>query len=132
MRWLVIPLLLLSGCTLGRQTENEPLDPELIAGLRPGKTTAREVVEAMGAPTDVVQLGRRSAYLYRHSQSRITGTILVVFNMFNQDERQDRLWVFFDEDGILTHVGSTLQAEDSRFTAPFLDPYDAEEEDEAP
>ena len=117
-------------------SENEPLDPEKIERLEPGKTTSREVVELLGAPVDVVQLGRRSAYLYKHVREKSTGIVLFVFNMLNQDQREDRLWAFFDEEGLLTHLGSTLEAEDTRYATPFSDPYreredgDRDEEDE--
>jgi len=120
----LLPLaLLLGACAIGRRAENEPLDPACIAQLQPGVTTAREVVELLGAPVDVVQLGRRSAYMYRHKRETITGVILVVFNMFNQDERSDRLWVFFDENGVLTHDGATLAADRTRVATPFKDIY---------
>ena len=55
-------LFLLAGCAIGRQAENVPLEQARIEKLVPGKTSALEVVEIMGAPVDVIQLGRRSAY----------------------------------------------------------------------
>ena len=124
---LVLLALLFSGCAIARTAENEPLDPALLEQLEPGKTTARETVELMGAPVDVVQLGRRSAYLYRHTREQSTGIVLVVFNMLNQDRREDRLWVFFDESGTLTHFGSTLEAGRTQVATPFKDIYKKDE-----
>ncbi len=122
--------LLACGCAIARTAENEPLDPALIEKLEPGKTTALETVELMGAPVDVVQLGRRSAYLYKHTREKSTGVVLIVFNMLNQDHREDRLWVFFDEQGTLTHFGSTLQADRTQVATPFKDLYKEKEEPE--
>ena len=116
-------LSLLAGCAIGRQAENVPLEPAKIEKLVPGKTTALEVVEVMGAPVDVIQLGRRSAYLYRHTMNKSTGIVLIVLNLLNQDHREDRLWVFFDEQDILTHVGATLEADDARIAAPWQNVY---------
>lgn len=121
---LALLTLLACGCAIARTAENEPLDPALIEKLEPGKTTALQTVELLGAPVDVVQLGRRSAYLYKHTREKSTGVVLIVFNMLNQDLREDRLWVFFDEQGTLTHFGSTLQAERTQVATPFKNLYD--------
>ena len=51
----------LAGCGIARQDVNEPLDAARIQGLVPGATTARQVVEQLGGPNEVVQLGRRTA-----------------------------------------------------------------------
>jgi len=120
---LALGILLLCGCAIGRTATNEPLDPALIEKLEPGKTTALETVELMGAPVDVVQLGRRSAYLYKHTREKSTGVVLIVFNMLNQDHREDRLWVFFDEAGTLTHFGSTQEADRTQIATPFKNLY---------
>jgi hypothetical protein len=127
----LVPLVLLAcGCAIARTAENEPLDPALIAQLEPGKTTALETVALMGAPVDVVQLGRRSAYLYRHSREKSTGVVLILFNMLNQDRREDRLWVFFDEAGTLTHFGSTLEADRTQVATPFKNLYEKDKAQE--
>ena len=57
---LLLALLLpLTGCLIDRSTTNEPLAADVVAALEPGRTTAREAVERLGAPVEVVQLGRR-------------------------------------------------------------------------
>jgi hypothetical protein len=120
---LLVLLGLLAGCAIGRGAVNEPLESAPIDKLVPGQTTALETVELLGAPVDVVQLGRRSAYFYKHTRETTTGVVLVLFNMLNQDERQDRIWVFFDEEGTLTHFGSTFEADRTRVATPFADIY---------
>src|SRR5687768_13273032 len=56
---LLVLVVLVSSCAFMRETENEPLVPASVQSLRPGVSTAEEVVTVLGAPVDVVQLGRR-------------------------------------------------------------------------
>ena len=128
---LLLPLLLLPACALARQATNEPLDAELIRSLQPGKTTAREVVERLGAPTEVVQLGRRTAYRYDASATKSTALILLLVNFANQDTRTDRLWVFFDESNVLTHHGAWYGTHRPQYAMPWEDVHEAEDIAEA-
>ena len=120
----LLSLLCLPSCFLSRQTQNEPLAYASIETLQPGTTTARQVVETLGAPVDIVQLGRRSAYLYRHTKTKRAGLLLLVVGLFNEDTRQDRLWVFFDENNVLTHYGSDLQSHHTQYAMPWNDIHD--------
>lgn len=119
--------LIASGCALARQETNEPFDPEVVRSLEPGVTTAREVVERMGAPTEVVQLGRRTAYRYDATSTKSAALFLLVFNMGSQDTRSDRLWVFFDENNVLTHHGSTFSSHRTQYALPWEDVHEAED-----
>jgi len=116
--------LLASGCAMARSTDNEPLDAGRLQSLRPGVMTAREVVELLGSPVDVVQLGRRSAYGYQFTSTKRAGLVLIVVNFYNEDTRSDRAWVFFDENQVLTHVGTTLQGDDNEYALPWEDLHD--------
>lgn len=116
---LCFVVLLLPACVLSRQTENEPLHADRVAGLVPGKSTAKEVVAALGAPTEVVQLGRRTAYSYEHAAKKTAGVVLFVVNLWNSDTRADRAWVFFDENDVLTHVAASLHAADASWALPW-------------
>ena len=113
--------LLLTGCFIARDTTNEPLQREKILELRPGVTTARKVVNQLGGPNDVVQLGRRSAYRYDFRNRKRMGLILIIINFFNEDTRSDRLWVFFDENEVLTHYGATFKGNDAKYAMPWDD-----------
>ena len=128
---LLSALLLLPACALARQDTNEPLDAELIRSLQPGKTTARDVVERLGAPTEVVQLGRRTAYRYDASATKSTALILLLVNFANQDTRTDRLWVFFDENNLLTHHGAWYGTHRPQYAMPWEDVHEAEDNAEA-
>lgn len=118
-------LLLLPACAFARQDANEPIDVAAVRALQPGRTTAREVVEALGAPTDVVQLGKRSAYRYDGSTTKSTVLFLLLVNFANQDGRSDRVWVFFDERDVLSHVGATFATHRTQYALPWEDVHEA-------
>jgi outer membrane protein assembly factor BamE (lipoprotein component of BamABCDE complex) len=118
---LLASLPLLPGCFIARETTNEPLLRERIEGLQVGKTTASEAAEALGAPSEVVELGDRSAWRYEYVVSKTAGFTLIVVTFVNDDRRTDRCWLFFDAKDVLTHVGTTLDAADARYAMPWQD-----------
>lgn len=117
--------LTLGGCAIARQETNEPLDAEAIGGLEPGATTARQVVELLGAPTEVVQLGRRTAYRYDATTAKAAVLFLFVFTAIGQDQRSDRLWVFFDESDVLTHYGASYGVHRTQYAMPWENVHEA-------
>jgi hypothetical protein len=126
---ITIPLLcLLPGCFISRRTQNEPLRQEEVAGFTAGVTTAAEVVATCGAPNEVVQLGKRSAYRYDFVAQKQSGLWLLVVGFLNSDERSDRLWVFFDEENVMTHLGLTLEGDRAEYAMPWEDLHEEEGE----
>ncbi len=115
---LALPLF---SCAFARTVENTPLEAQAMAQLQPGTSTARDVVETLGAPTEVVQLGKRSAYRYDFTTTKRAVLVLILIDFFNQDSRSDRAWFFFDESDVLTHVGVTLEGEKARYAMPWQD-----------
>jgi hypothetical protein len=126
-RSLLPLLLLLPACAFARQDTNEPLDVPTVRAFVPGTTTAREVVERLGAPTDVVQLGRRTAYRYDGTTTKSTVLFLLLINFANQDTRADRVWVFFDERDVLTHCGSSFGTHRTQYALPWEDVHEPED-----
>jgi hypothetical protein len=122
---LLLLLLVSAGCAFARQDTNEPFDIATVRSLQPGVTTAREVVERLGAPTDVVQLGRRTAYRYDAVSAKSTLLFLVIVNFANQDTRSDRVWLFFDEKDVLTHYGATFATHRTQYALPWEDVHEA-------
>ena len=118
-------ILPLQSCFVARHSTNEPLDIHRVRSLTPGKTTAKECVETLGAPTDVVQLGKRFAYRYDHTLNKGAGLFLIVVALFNEDARQDRVWLFFDENSVLSHVGATFTAHRPQYSMPWEDIHEA-------
>ncbi|MHC4550984.1 MAG: outer membrane protein assembly factor BamE domain-containing protein [Planctomycetota bacterium] len=124
MRRLLVLFCLCLGCFIGRFSDGVPLDDELLARLEPGKTTAMQVTELLGAPQRVVELDQRSAYLYRYTKRAATGALLVVVGLYNEDIRHDRIWVFFDANDVLTHYGANFRAHRSQVAMPWVDIHD--------
>jgi len=118
---LLALLLFLPACAIARQETNDPLDARVVKTLVPGTTTAKEVVERLGAPTEVVQLGKRTAYRYDASVTKSAGLFLLLFNMAAQDTRSDRLWVFFDERDVLSHYGASYGTHRAQYALPWED-----------
>ncbi len=123
LRLLVVLLagLSLTGCLISRDRANEPLDKSRIDSLAVGTSTATEVAETLGAPSEVVQLGRRSAWRYDFTTTKMSGFSIIIISFLNEDRRSDRCWLFFDAEDVLRHVGTTLDADDSRYAMPWQD-----------
>ena len=124
--FLVLLLWLTSACAMVRATENEPLDALSLRSLRPGVTSARDAVELLGAPDDIVQLGKRSAYRYRFTSTKtaVLAPIPFVLLFYNVDKRSDLAWLFFDENQVLTHLGVTLEGAKNEYAMPWEDVHD--------
>ena len=123
----LIFLALLSGCFVSRSAINEPLNARLTDALHPGESTAQQVVELLGGPNEVVQLGRRSAYRYDAIISKRAVFTVIVLTLLNEDAREDRLWVFFDENNILTHWGATFQSHRAQYSMTWEDIHEEED-----
>jgi hypothetical protein len=126
--WL-LPVCVAAGCAFARQDTNDPLDAVAVRALAPGTTTARQVVERLGAPTDVVQLGKRTAYRYDATSAKSTVLFLLVVNFANQDTRSDRVWLFFDEHDVLTHYGASFATHRPQYAMPWEDVHEAADND---
>ena len=118
--WVLVSSLL-SACFVTRRTVNVPLPREKLASVVPGQTTATEVAELLGAPTQVVQLAYRSAWRYDYQVQKRSGLALIVVNFLNDDMHEDRAWVFFDKDWVVTHVGVTLESDLAEFAMPWYE-----------
>jgi outer membrane protein assembly factor BamE (lipoprotein component of BamABCDE complex) len=111
------------SCFISRSTVNESLSRQALERLVLGQTTAKEVVETLGAPAEVVQLGNRTAYRYDFTVRKSAGFSIIILTFLNDDTCSDRAWLFFDSKDVLTHAGSTLQAADTRFEMPWQTPH---------
>lgn len=117
----LVLLLILPGCFTTRKTINQQLSSEAAAQVAPG-TSAADVVELLGAPTDIVQLGHRSAYLYEFQQTKMTGLLAGVVGFMNSDTRSDRVWIFLGPGGdTVTHVGSSFDADKAENRMPWTE-----------
>ncbi|MCH2102157.1 MAG: hypothetical protein MK209_09570 [Planctomycetes bacterium] len=118
---LLVFTLSLGSCFFGERRMNAPIDANALASLQIGVSTASDVTAALGAPEQVVELGEKSAWLYRHNHEKNVGIFLLAIGLYGEDTQSDRVWTFFDKNGALTHIGATLQAKDAEFHLPGLD-----------
>ncbi len=142
---VVAAALLCTGCILGRTRDEVPIDPERVARIIPGKTTKRQVVELLGAPTyvndriglrlvgkpvgldgdnvgplvdELVRSPLDHSYTYEYSDTKSASLYLLVISFTNQETRRDRVVVFFDDAGVVSHIGASFNARDVEFRLP--------------
>lgn len=109
-----------SSCALTKSQTHLPIAAADVMALQPGDP-AEKVTALLGAPTEVVQLGRRSAYRYDFTETKRAGLWLVVIGFLNSDSQQDRVWVFLDEANNVSHVGATLEGDRAEWGMPWSD-----------
>ncbi|QDV08921.1 hypothetical protein Poly30_44760 [Planctomycetes bacterium Poly30] len=107
-----------SGCFVSRSLTNPSIPAETVAQIVPGQSDANDVARLLGAPNEVVQLGRKSAWRYEHTVEKQTGLFLILLGLRGADTQADRVWVFFDEDDNVSHIGSLLQASEAEYDLP--------------
>ena len=103
---------------MSRSAANPSIAPEAVAQITPGSSTADDVTRILGAPNEVVQLGRRSAWRYEHTVEKQSALFLVVLGLRGVDTQADRVWIFFDEADNVIHVGTMFQASEAEYDVP--------------
>lgn len=109
---------LCSGCFVSRSAANPAIAPEAVARITPGSSTADDVTRILGAPNEVVQLGRRSAWRYEHTVEKQSALFLVLLGLRGVDTQADRVWIFFDDSDNVIHVGTMFQASEAEYDVP--------------
>jgi len=100
---------------MGQAKVDENLDPQAISQLQAGKSTSADVLRLLGAPSEVIELGNKSAWLYQSQNTKQMGLWLLVYGSYGEDTQFDRCWVFFNENGMLTHYGDNLNADSAEY-----------------
>lgn len=153
---LALVLLTAPGCVLGRVRDEVPLDAAKVAQIVPGVTTKARVVELLGAPTyvndriglrvvgrpeesgegnigplldELVRSPLDHSYTYEYTDTKSASAYLLLVTFTNTETRRDRVVVFFDEQGVVSHVGKSLHAGEVEFRLPMSDD-DPEDVDE--
>jgi len=99
--------------------EYHPFDAAKLDKLTVGKSTAAQVTEMLGPPSNIVKLSNGNAYIYRRSLSKGTGLWLLIVSFGNYDKHYDQIVIFFDKKNIMTHYGITLDAHKAAYGLPF-------------
>lgn len=75
-----------------------------------GKTTAEEVTQAFGPPSQIIGLETQTVYYYLREQKRGKGLILLLWNWGENNAVYDRAVFFFDKQGLLTVYSYSREA----------------------
>jgi hypothetical protein len=118
---LLLIALLMPSCFLSRRINNEPLQSARLDQLKTGVSTATDVANVLGAPTEVVQLGNRMAWRYDFSNAKVEGFSIIILTFVNEDTRADRAWLFFDTNNVLQYASRTLEADHAEYAMPWMD-----------
>ena len=115
----MLAFFLQSCVMLVKNKDYYPFDTSQLDKLIPGKTTAAEVTEMLGAPGSIVKLSNGNAYIYRYSLTKGTGLWLVILTFGNYDTHKDQIVIFLDKNDVMTHYGVTLDAHKAAYGLPF-------------
>jgi hypothetical protein len=124
-----------AGCFLQKQRTRVPIAPETVAQVKPGESTIADVGRLLGSPNEIiwsngvtapidagigagiintyVAAGEKifvRAYHYRYAITKTSGFTVIVFSMVSYDTKYDDAFIFFDDAGRVTHVGSSLNS----------------------
>ena len=117
---VLLLVFFLSSCAgWVKNKDYHPFDARGLNTLTVGKSTAAQVTEILGAPSEIVKLSNGNAYIYRRSLSKGTGLWLLIVSFGNYDEHHDQIVIFFDKKNIMTHYGVTLDAHKATYGLPF-------------
>ena len=107
-RWcsaIFLILLLAGGCSRTDNTtgvENNWRDPTFTAIV--GTTNEGDVLEALGPPSQIINLGDQTVFYYIKENFRSDRLLLILYNQTERRTIYDRAVFFFDGGGVLRKV----------------------------
>ena len=123
--FLFLFIFVAPGCFFSRSKLEAPIDPEKVSLIVAGKSTKEDVVRILGAPTDIIFSNREHdalevfAYEYTYTVNKTTGFTLIIITFLNADRKRDHVLVFFDDQGVVSSIGITLDADKASYKFPF-------------
>lgn len=106
-------------CVLGKNMEGPKIDAGGLDKLAVNQTTATEIAEIFGAPSQVVKLSNGNAYIYRRSVAKATAVWLLFVSMGRYDKHYDQIVFFFDNNDMLTHYAASFNVGEASYGLPF-------------
>ena len=105
--WPACAVLLLLACSCSQTdnttgVENNWRDPSFTA--RVGSTSDSDVLEALGPPSQIINLGDQTVFYYIKENFRSDRLLLILYNQTERRTVYDRAAFFFDAAGILRKV----------------------------
>jgi hypothetical protein len=122
---LIAVLIAAPACVMARYSEGQTITEDKIPQIIPGQTTKAEILEWFGAPQSyadatfleeylserelvpgpVVDLPFADVLVYRFTQGRLRGLIMILYNQFRLDVASDSLVVYFDPQDRVLYYG---------------------------
>lgn len=78
-----------------------------------GVSTSKDVLAALGPPSQVLAVGKQTVYYYLKEQVTREGLILIMYNETTEVSTFDRAIFFFDEKGLLEDFSYSKLAQPS-------------------
>lgn len=114
-----------SGCVLSQATDGTSIDATTLEGITPGRSTRADVTRLLGPPDEIINAAKEhdplfeKVFIYKRSRTRNSALFLVIFSTYRSDTKYDQVAVFFDERGVVEHVGSDVSAATASYGMPF-------------
>ena len=122
---LLVALVSLQGCVVGRYSEGQTVAEDQIPQIVEGQTTKAEILEWFGAPQSyadatfveeflserelvpgpVVDMPFADVLVYRFTEGRLRGLVMILYNQFRLDVASDTLVVYFDPQDRVLYYG---------------------------
>jgi len=84
-------------------------DQAKVENIEEGKTTQNEVIQLIGPPSQIINLDSGSVFYYLLQDKKGSGVFLLLFNYKTEKISYDRAIFFFDNQGILTDYGFSVE-----------------------
>ena len=108
---MTILVLALAGCGVSKQSQgvaNLWRDDSLPPFER-GITTQSQVIQRLGPPSQVIGLNDQVVFYYLRENVASRGVFLILYNWTSKRVSYDRAIFFFNEDGVLTEYGLSVE-----------------------
>lgn len=109
---MVIFSLLLSSCfSISDQqgVDNVWREEAKLENIEKGKTTQNEIIQLFGPPSQIIDLDNGAVFYYLLQDKKGKGIFLLLFNYKTEKISYDRAIFFFDDKGILTDYGLSIE-----------------------
>jgi hypothetical protein len=109
---VTVLLLAVGGCASwkGQQGVINKWRDESVPPFEKGLTTQSNVVKLLGPPSQVIGLNDGVVFYYMLEKTIGKGLFLIIYNTRDITVRYDRAIFFFDENGVLTDYGYSIES----------------------
>lgn len=94
---IVLTTFFLPGCMQTGTTQGRPVEQSKVSQIVRGQTTASEIFQMFGSPTETTTLGRDTIYTYRYTEIDSEYMFLPYFSSGDTDTKTDELSITIDD-----------------------------------